>query len=171
MSEKPADENCGCLIEGVVIKRLAQFSDKRGWLSEFYRTDEINHTPAMGYLSVTEPGLARGPHEHSYQTDLFVFFGEGLFDVYLYDARPESPTSGESFKSQFGGESSVSLLVPPRVIHAYRCVSDVPGTILNLPDKLYAGVGKGEAVDEIRHEDDPESPFFKTFDHALFMND
>jgi hypothetical protein len=30
---------------------------------------------------------------------------------------------------------------------------------LDFPDRLFMGVGKAEPVDEIRHEDDPDSRF------------
>jgi dTDP-4-dehydrorhamnose 3,5-epimerase len=52
-----------------------------------------------------------------------------------------------------------SIIVPKGVVHCYRCVSAEPGWVLNCPNRLYAGQGKREPVDEIRHEDDPENPF------------
>ena len=33
--------------------------------------------PAMAYISVTEPLVQRGPHEHETQADLFCFIGSG----------------------------------------------------------------------------------------------
>lgn len=157
-------------IADVRLFELKTFEDKRGWLAEIYRMDEIDHTPAMAYVSQTLPGLARGPHEHRLQTDLFAFVGPGDFQVYLYDARPESPTHGQHFEATVGVERPVALLIPPRVIHAYRCVSEGEGCVINLPDKLYAGSGRSETVDEIRHEDNPDSPFFSVFDYQLFDN-
>jgi len=51
------------------------------------------------------------------------------------------------------------VVVPPRVVHAYKNVSQVPGLVFNSPDRLYAGWGRNRPVDEIRHEDDRHSPF------------
>jgi dTDP-4-dehydrorhamnose 3,5-epimerase len=31
--------------------------------------------------------------------------------------------------------------------------------VVNFPNRLFAGWGKKEPVDEVRHEDDPNSPF------------
>jgi dTDP-4-dehydrorhamnose 3,5-epimerase len=45
------------------------------------------------------------------------------------------------------------------VVHAYRNVGGEPGLVFNCPDRLYKGPGRKEPVDEIRHEDDPASPF------------
>jgi len=38
-------------------------------------------------------------------------------------------------------------------------VGNIQGWVINLPNRLYAGNGRKEAVDEIRHESDPHSPF------------
>ena len=51
------------------------------------------------------------------------------------------------------------VIVPPAVAHAYRNVSDEDGLVINCPNALYRGPGRQEPVDEIRHEDDPASPF------------
>ena len=50
-------------------------------------------------------------------------------------------------------------VVPPGIVHAYRNTGSTDALILNLPDRLFMGWEKKEPVDEIRHEDDPESPF------------
>jgi dTDP-4-dehydrorhamnose 3,5-epimerase len=56
------------------------------------------------------------------------------------------------------GESNKQcVLVPPGVVHAYRNVGPSAGWVFNAPNRLYAGPGKSEPVDEIRHEDKTES--------------
>jgi dTDP-4-dehydrorhamnose 3,5-epimerase len=58
------------------------------------------------------------------------------------------------------GEDKPSVIfVPPRVVHAYKCISEQMGLVVNLPDKLYAGVQRKQEVDEIRHEDKGDTPF------------
>jgi len=49
----------------------------------------------MSYISQTEPGIIRGPHEHKDQADLFCFIGPSTFRLYLWDARKGSPTFGQ----------------------------------------------------------------------------
>ena len=158
-------------IADVIAKELVRYSDARGWLTEIYRMDEVNHLATMAYISITHPRTARGPHEHRLQTDYFIFAGPGDFRVYLYDNRPESPTHGKSYSETFGQDRPTMMIIPPRIIHAYRCVSEVDSVVINLPDRLYAGAGKKETVDEIRHEDAAESPFYSAFDRKLFMNE
>ena len=64
-------------IEGVVFDKLTPYKDQRGWLIELYREDEVAREfhPVMGYMSMTHAGIARGPHEHRDQADLFCFLG------------------------------------------------------------------------------------------------
>jgi dTDP-4-dehydrorhamnose 3,5-epimerase len=148
-------------IEGVVWLALERHHDGRGWLCELFRRDELEDAcwPAMAYASVTEPGVARGPHEHAGQSDLFCFLGPSAFRVYLWDNRPGSPTFGHFQTEVAGAHRPARLLVPPGVVHAYRNVGAVPGLVLNAPNRLYAGEGRRGPVDEVRHEDRPGSPF------------
>jgi dTDP-4-dehydrorhamnose 3,5-epimerase len=82
-----------------------------------------------------------------------------MFRLYLWDARQESKTYLHRMRLDVGEEESVAVLVPPRVVHAYKCISEEKGLVMNLPDKLYAGVQRKQEVDEIRHEDTQDSPF------------
>jgi dTDP-4-dehydrorhamnose 3,5-epimerase len=149
------------IIADVLVKSLERWSDPRGWLCEMFRRDELpaNFDPAMGYMSMTEPGVLRGPHEHRRQTDYFCFLGPSRFRFYLWDNRPDSKTFGIYQEELVGTRQPTCLLVPPGVVHAYRNEGRTRGLVLNFPDQLYRGPGKQHPVDEIRHEDDPFSPF------------
>jgi len=148
-------------IDGVVIRPLRRFADSRGWLIELFRSDELDpaNFPAMAYVSETLPGAARGPHEHREQADCFGFVGPGEFKLYLWDTRPRSPTCGHRQALLAGESSPLAVIVPPGVVHAYKNVGSAPGLVFNSPNRLYAGPGKKSPVDEIRHEDLPDSPF------------
>jgi dTDP-4-dehydrorhamnose 3,5-epimerase len=147
------------MIEGVVIKNLSKYEDERGWLTEIYRKDEISANPVMGYISATKPGVARGPHEHVDQTDVFVFIGPGSVELNLWDRREGSKTKGEHMKIEVGENNPTMAIVPPGVVHAYKCVSEKDAWCINLPDQLYKGEGKKEEVDEIRWENVENSPY------------
>ncbi|MBX7164905.1 MAG: dTDP-4-dehydrorhamnose 3,5-epimerase family protein [Pirellulales bacterium] len=148
-------------IDGVVIRPLKQFKDHRGWLVELYREDDLpaeNH-PVMAYVSETLPGVARGPHEHVDQADYFAFVGPGDFKLYLWDTRESAATYGHRLTMIVGESNRHAVIIPPGVVHAYKNVSDRSGWVFNCPNRLYAGYGKQEPVDEIRHEDLVDSPF------------
>lgn len=148
-------------IEGVAVQSFRKYADARGWLMELFRHDELAEPfhPAMAYASLTLPGVVRGPHEHVDQADLFCWVGPGDFKLSMWDNRPHSPTFGNRVECVMGGDNPGSVLVPKGVVHCYRCISQVPGLVINCPNRLFAGAGKNEPIDEIRHEDDPANPF------------
>jgi len=148
-------------VDGAVFEPLRAFTDQRGWLIELFRDDEVlpPQRPVMAYVSETRPGVARGPHEHEDQTDYFAFVGPGDFAVYLWDIRVHSPTYGHKTRRVVGESNPSRVIIPPGIVHAYKNISEVPGWVFNSPNRLYAGEGKRGPVDEIRHEEQPDSPY------------
>jgi dTDP-4-dehydrorhamnose 3,5-epimerase len=148
-------------IADVVISPLGKFLDERGWLAELFRSDELapDIMPTMAYISMTQPGVARGPHEHVDQTDYFCFLGPANFKVYLWDSRSKSPTFGTRQIIYAGVDSPMTVIVPPGIVHAYKNISQECGIVFNAPNRLYAGEAKKHPVDEIRHEEASDSPF------------
>ncbi len=148
-------------IAGVVVKNLTKYVDDRGWLTEVFRHDELEqeYFPVMGYVSMTNVDVARGPHEHVAQSDNFAFLGPSNFKIYLWDNRKDSATYGVRQIVYAGEDAPKSIIIPPGVVHAYKNVGGKQGMVLNYPNRLFAGKEKREPVDEIRHEADPNSIF------------
>ncbi|HBG46734.1 MAG TPA: dTDP-4-dehydrorhamnose 3,5-epimerase [Deltaproteobacteria bacterium] len=146
-------------IEGIVVKELKRYADERGWLMELFRTDEVEreYHPVMTYVSLTRPGIARGPHEHIDQADYFCFAGPSDFKVFLWDNRPESPTYRHKMTFIAGESNPAVVIVPKNVVHAYKNVGESEGLVINCPNRLFKGEGKREPVDEVRHESDSAS--------------
>jgi dTDP-4-dehydrorhamnose 3,5-epimerase len=146
-------------IDGVIIRDLIKFNDDRGWLAELFRIDELptEFQPQMTYLSITLPGIARGPHEHVDQADYFCFIGPSNFKVYLWDNRAESPTYHHYHTLIAGIDKPTAVIVPKGVVHAYKNIGTEPGTVINCPNRLYKGTGRREPIDEIRHESETDS--------------
>jgi dTDP-4-dehydrorhamnose 3,5-epimerase len=144
-------------IRDVVVRDVRKFTDKRGWLAECFRRDEMKdeYLPAMSYVSSTKPGVQRGPHEHVAQADFFVFIGPSDFKIRLWDNRQDSETYNHVMTFEAGEQNPKSVLVPKGVVHAYLNIGSEPGIVINCPNRLYMGEDKREEVDEIRHEDDP----------------
>ena len=156
-------------IHDVTIKPTQINADHRGWLTELFRSDDTQPIhPAMCYLSVTKPGVARGPHEHYFQTDHF-FFISGTWIVKLWDARPSTPFHLHIFTIK----QPTLVTVPPGIIHAYANAGFKNSSVLNLPNQLYRGQNKSQPVDEVRHEDNPDYPvqgISLNFIQRLFVN-
>lgn len=148
-------------IEGVVVRKLTRFVDSRGWLAEVFRADELpaDFSPAMAYVSITEPGFIRGPHEHIDQADFFCFPGTSSFKLRLWDNRRDSPTYEVVTTLILGQDNPCSILIPKGVVHAYQNTGASSGIVINCPNRLYMGHHRTERVDEIRHEDDPDTVF------------
>lgn len=150
----------GC-IKDVQVKEMVRHCDQRGWLAEIFRQDSLDKEifPVMGYVSVTTPGEARGPHEHVHQTDFFAFLGPGSLRLRLWDRRADSETRGHVMTLDVGEVNPMAVAVPPGVVHGYINTSSKDAYVMNFPNRLYAGRNKQEEIDEIRHEDNGSSPF------------
>ncbi len=148
-------------IKGVIIKELTVQKDERGWLVELFRNDELSkvNQPLMVYLSSTKPGVARGPHEHKKQSDLFCFMGFSSFRVYLWDNRKKSATFKKKFTFECVELKPTLVIIPSGVVHAYKNTGSTYGLVFNAPNQLYKGRHRIQKADEIRHEENPDSPF------------
>ena len=148
-------------IQGVVIRKLTKAQDSRGWLAEIYRKDDLTEEffPAMSYISATNPGITRGPHEHREQADLFCFIGPSNFKLRMWDNRESSETFRCVKTLVVGQDNPVSVLVPAGVVHAYQNVGELEGIVINCPNRLYRGAGRKQEIDEIRHENDGDTIF------------
>ena len=148
-------------IDDVVTYRLRVFHDERGWLTELFRHDEIasEFHPEMAYISFTKPGVQRGPHEHVNQADLFCFIGPSTFNIRMWDNRKDSKTYNTMMSFDVGIDNPMAVIVPKGVVHGYKNIGEVDGMVVNCPNRLYMGKNRSEPIDEIRHEDDPDTIF------------
>ena len=146
-------------IRDVVVYPIKKFHDDRGWLAELFRHDDLEKEfhPAMSYISFTRAGIQRGPHEHVDQADLFCFIGPSTFNMRMWDNRPDSSTYNNMMSFDAGVDEPMAVVVPKGVVHGYRNIGNVDGMVINCPNRLYMGEGKREPIDEIRHEDDPQT--------------
>ncbi len=148
-------------IDGVIIRDLKKYNDVRGWLCELFRSDEIEemYQPEMAYISMSHAGVQRGPHEHKVQADFFCFLGPSSFKVFLWDNRKESSTYKHKMVVVGGEDEPKSVLIPPGVVHVYKNIGGKFGMVVNCPNRLFSGRHRKDPVDEVRHEDDPDTIF------------
>ena len=77
----------------------------------------------------------------------------------MWDNRPDSSTFNYRMTLFVGADNAQAVIVPKGVVHGYQNIGDTDGMVINCPNRLYMGDGKREPIDEIRHEDDPETRF------------
>jgi dTDP-4-dehydrorhamnose 3,5-epimerase len=148
-------------IADVIVRDLRKFRDDRGWLSELFRTDDLpsQFVPAMAYISSSRPGITRGPHEHIDQADFFCFLGPSTFKLRMWDNREASPTYRHVMTLIAGESEPKAVIIPQGIVHAYQNVGEVDGIVINCPNRLYMGEDRCQEIDEVRHEDDPDTIF------------
>jgi dTDP-4-dehydrorhamnose 3,5-epimerase len=148
-------------LPGVRLETVPVFNDPRGSLHELFRLDEIppEFRPVMACSSWSYPGVTRGPHEHVLQDDYFTFAGPSEFLIALWDARPGAAGAEKGWLIYAGEKHPTRIYVPHGVVHGYRNIGKVPGLVVTVASELFRGTGREEAVDEIRHELNPSSPY------------
>jgi dTDP-4-dehydrorhamnose 3,5-epimerase len=148
-------------LPGVSATLLPVHRDQRGCLFELWREDEIpaEFMPRMACASWSLPEAQRGPHEHMEQDDYFIFAGPSDFQIALWDARPEAGGASRGWILTGGETRPIQLHVPRGVVHGYRNIGREAGLVVTVASSLFQGLGRKEAVDEIRHEQDPRTPY------------
>jgi dTDP-4-dehydrorhamnose 3,5-epimerase len=130
-------------IPGVHVSRLAVIPDERGWLMEALRNDDPHFTQfGQAYISATYPGVVKAWHYHEHQTDTFICVA-GMVKLVLMDPRDAFQTINEFY---LGPQNPIRVTVPKGVYHGWKCISQEPSLVLNLPDKPY----NYEHPDEVR---------------------
>jgi dTDP-4-dehydrorhamnose 3,5-epimerase len=125
-------------IHGVTITQSPLHEDERGELSEVWteRRDPLGLPVVHVYMVSIRPGKIRGWQMHQTQTDR-VFTLLGRLRIGLYDARPDSPTSGMLNVLTFSDRNRALIVFPPGVWHGIQNVGEHEAIFLNLPSRPY----------------------------------
>ncbi|MFH1539544.1 MAG: dTDP-4-dehydrorhamnose 3,5-epimerase family protein [bacterium] len=125
------------MIDGVKEKKLRVIPDERGFLMEMLRSDDpFFQKFGQVYLTVAYPGVVKGWHYHTKQTDHFIAV-KGMMKVVLYDRREGSPTKGEVNEFFMGERNPTLLVIPPGVVHGFKAIGTEPAYLVNVPTELY----------------------------------
>lgn len=125
------------LIDGVVVREIANVPKQNGWLTEIFRREwtdgfEIDQV----FQTVLNDGAISAWHAHERTTDrLFVSFG--MMRIILFDARQASPTHGALNEFRFGTVRPALLTIPPQVWHGVQNISGQPSVLINIVDRAY----------------------------------
>ncbi|MBU1149052.1 dTDP-4-dehydrorhamnose 3,5-epimerase family protein [Patescibacteria group bacterium] len=127
------------MIDGVQVKELKMIKDERGYLMEIIRSDDPFYKKfGQVYMSVCNPGYAKGWHYHKTQIDNFTIV-KGNARIVLYDGRQDSKTYKEISEFELNDNNRILLTVPPGVYHGYVVpeTEDEPAYMVNTPTEKY----------------------------------
>ncbi|MDO8633688.1 MAG: dTDP-4-dehydrorhamnose 3,5-epimerase family protein [archaeon] len=125
------------MIFGVMVKKLSQIKDERGFLMEMLRSDWKEFEKfGQVYLTVCKAGYAKAWHYHKKQTDHFVCVKNNA-RIVLYDNREGSFTRGLLNEFVIGEKNPLLVKIPPLVLHGFRAEGKKDACIVNIPTELY----------------------------------
>jgi dTDP-4-dehydrorhamnose 3,5-epimerase len=124
-------------IQGVKTRALRLVPDERGWLMEVLRADdELFAKFGQVYVSATYPGVVKAWHYHKVQVDFFACVA-GMVKLVLIDTREDSPTRGAVNEFFIGAQNPLLVVVPNLVYHGWKCISEEPSLVVNVPTEPY----------------------------------
>ena len=107
------------LIHGVTSTTLTSHGDRRGSLTEFFRTNwENRYYPVQWNMTTSSPLVLRGVHVHLTHWDYLVL-AHGRMQLGLCDLRRNSPTFMKSCIAELDAGNKVGWSIPPGVAHGF----------------------------------------------------
>ncbi|MFC1478316.1 dTDP-4-dehydrorhamnose 3,5-epimerase family protein [Candidatus Margulisiibacteriota bacterium] len=119
------------MIEGVKLIPLRQIPDERGKIMHMLRNNDP-HFEQFGevYFSVAYPGVIKGWHLHTKQTQFYAVV-QGMIKLVLYDDRKDSPSYQELMEI-FTGEDNYQLIrIPVGVTNGYKTYGTKQAIVAN----------------------------------------
>ena len=118
-------------IEGVQIVPLARIPDERGAILHMLRKND-EHFVEFGeiYFSLAFPGIIKGWHEHTRQTQNYAV-PIGMIKLVLFDRRPLSKSTGNLLELFVGELNYCLVTIPPGVINGYKVVGQESALVAN----------------------------------------
>lgn len=107
------------LPQGASLRPLQEHKDKRGSLTELFRTSWVTGFDAVQWNYVeSEAAVLRGVHVHIKHYDYLILI-TGHATIGLRDLRRDSTTEGLTAKIEMHGNDPHALTIPPGVAHGF----------------------------------------------------
>lgn len=122
------------MIQGVVLKELKTWEDRRGKVMHMLRADDpLFEQFGEIYFSTVNPGIVKGWKKHLRMTQHFAV-PAGSVRVVIYDDRPDSPTAGQTQEFEIGSQRYDLLKIPPLLWYSFGNAGDQTAIIANCTD-------------------------------------
>ncbi len=119
------------MIEDVKVIPLRQIPDERGKIMHMLRCTDP-HFEKFGevYFSVAYPGVIKGWHLHTKQTQFYAVIS-GMIKLVLVDERKDSRTKGELMELFVGEDNYQLVRIPVGVVNGYKTIGVKPAIVAN----------------------------------------
>ena len=119
------------MIESVKLNNLNRICDERGSIWHMLRSDS-EHFEQFGeiYFATIYPGVIKGWHEHTKQTQNYAVV-TGMIKLVLYDNRVNSPTYQKLEEVFVGDENYKLVTIPPGVVNGYKSITPERAIVAN----------------------------------------
>jgi dTDP-4-dehydrorhamnose 3,5-epimerase len=119
------------MIDGVKVIPLRKIADERGVIMHMLRsTDEHFEHFGEAYFATAYPGVIKGWHEHTEQTQFYCVVS-GMIKLVMYDDREGSPTRGELMEIFMGDLNYVLVRIPFGIINGWKCIGTQTAMVAN----------------------------------------
>jgi dTDP-4-dehydrorhamnose 3,5-epimerase len=123
-------------IAGVVIKKVTEHHDERGFFAELVKSGEPTfHEILQTSYSESNEGVVKGFHIHDYWEVWSIIKGQAK--VVLHDMRPDSPTKGYTQVIYTGEKEKMVIAIPGEVAHGYKSLGPGPMGIIYHASEAY----------------------------------
>lgn len=113
-------------LRGVEVRTLMRHEDKRGFLYEIIRRDNLPPGSELGqiYVTVAFTGETKGSHFHERKTEwCCAVRGRGILEM-------RDPATGDNEMVFLDENAPVAVKIPPRVAHRFRNIGAEPLTLV-----------------------------------------
>lgn len=120
------------MIDGVVVKPLAQIPDERGTIIKMQESTDAEFK-GFGevYFSTVYPGVVKGWHLHEANV-LNYCVVRGAIKLVLFDDREGSSTRGQTQELFLGDKNRVLVQIPPMVWNGFKGIGTEEAIVCDL---------------------------------------
>ena len=113
------------------IKKLEVHSDKRGWLVELLKANELEKPVKQIHIASIKPGCVRGNHYHSKRIEWF-FIVAGIAKLSLQDIK-----SNEKICFKLSSKKPKVITIFPNISHAVKNVGKEKIYLVSAQSDIY----------------------------------
>ncbi|MCP4265475.1 MAG: dTDP-4-dehydrorhamnose 3,5-epimerase [Candidatus Brocadiaceae bacterium] len=119
------------MIKDVLIIPLRKIPDERGKVMHMLRCNDP-HFEQFGeiYFATAYPGVIKGWHEHTKQTQNYAVI-QGMIKLVMYDNREDSSTYRELMEIVTGEDLYQLIRIPTGIINGYKTIGEKTAIVAN----------------------------------------